>query len=201
MTAIDISGTIALVAIGLLTLNLLLGLLLSIGYNPKRQWPRRAFKLFTFHNWTGWIAFAAVIFHALALLGSTDPPFRAVDLVYPVHSPVQPVSNSLGAVGFYLLAVIVLTSWKPVRTALGRHLWKPIHYSTYAAAGVFFVHGVIADPLVKGRPIDFIDAEKVYIEGCAAAFLAAIVWRIKHRRAIRRAARLNSTTPQRPNPK
>ena len=42
MTAVEFSGTIALGAIGLLTLNLLLGLLLSVGYNPSRQWPRQS---------------------------------------------------------------------------------------------------------------------------------------------------------------
>jgi DMSO/TMAO reductase YedYZ heme-binding membrane subunit len=189
MTAVDVSGTIALGAIGLLTLNLLLGLLLSVGYNPRRQWPRRAFKLFTFHNWTGWIALAAVVLHAGALLFSTDPPFRVYDVLVPIDSPVQPLSNSLGALAFSLLLIVVVTSWKPVRTALGRHLWKPIHYTTYAAAAVFFTHGVIADPLLKGRPVDFIDAEKIYVELCALAVVAAIVWRVKHRRAIRRAER------------
>jgi len=189
MTAVDVSGTIALGAVGLLTLNLLLGLLLSVGYNPKRQWPKRALKLFTFHNWTGWIALVAVVIHAGALLFSSDPAFRLVDILYPVHSPVQPLSNNLGAVGFYLLLVVVLTSWKPIRAALGRHLWKPIHYTTYAAAGVFFTHGVIADPLLKGRPVDFIDAEKVYVELCALAVVAATVWRINHRRAVRRGER------------
>ena len=75
------------------------------------------------------------------------------------------------------------------RTTLGRHRWKTIHYTTYAAAAVFFVHGVIADPLLKGGPVDFFDAEKVYVEGCAVAVVAVIAWRIRHRRAIRRAAR------------
>jgi DMSO/TMAO reductase YedYZ heme-binding membrane subunit len=192
MTAVDVSGTIALVAVGLLTLNLLLGLLLSVGYNPKRQWPRRAFKLFTLHNWTGWIALLAVVLHAGALLFSTDPPFRLYDVLLPVQSPVQPFSNNLGALGFYLLLVVLLTSWKPVRAALGRHRWKPIHYTTYAAAGVFFTHGVVADPLLKGRPVDVIDAEKVYVELCAIAVIAATVWRVKHRRAIRRAERARS---------
>ena len=88
---------------------------------------------------------------------------------------MQPLSNNLGALGFYLLPIVVVTSLKPVRTALGRHWWKPIHYTTYAAAAVFFTHGVIADPLLKGRPLDFIDAEKVYVELCALAVLAAIV--------------------------
>lgn len=189
MTAVDVSGTVALVAIGLLTLNLLLGLLLSTGYNPRRQWPRRAFKLFTLHNWTAYVAFAAVVTHAGALLFSTDPPFRLYDVLVPLESPVQPLSNNLGALGFYLVAIAVVTSLKPMRTALGRHRWKPIHYATYAAAVVFFVHGIIADPQLKARPVDFLDAEKVYVEVCALLVLAATVWRVRHRRAIRRAER------------
>ncbi len=189
MTAVEFSGTVALGAIGLLTLNLLLGLLLSVGYNPTRQWPRRALKLFTLHNWTAYVAFAAVVVHAGALLFSTDPPFRLYDVLVPIESPVQPLSNNLGALGFYLVTIVVVTSLQRVRTALGRHWWKPVHYTTYAAALVFFVHGIIADPRLQNRPVDFIDAEKVYVEGCAAAVVAGTVWRVKHRRANRGAVR------------
>src|SRR5215831_14158479 len=127
MTAVDVSGTIALVAVGLLTLNLLLGLLLSVGYNPRRQWPRKAITLFTLHNWTAYVALGAVVLHAGALLFSKDPPFRLFDVLVPTESPVQPLSNTLGALGFYLLTIVVVTSLKRVRSALGRHLWKPIH--------------------------------------------------------------------------
>jgi methionine sulfoxide reductase heme-binding subunit len=188
MTAVEVSGTIALAAIGLLTLNLLLGLLLSVGYNPTRQWPRQRIKLFIFHNWTGYTALAAVILHAGALLFSAAPRFRLYDLLVPNDSPVQPFSNTLGAAGFYLVAIVVLTSLKRVRSVLGRHWWKMVHYTTYAAAGVFFTHGVIADPLLQNRPIDFIDAEKLYVELCAAAVLAGTAWRISHRRSTRRAS-------------
>ena len=200
MTAVDVSGTIALGAIGLLTLNLLLGLLLSTGYNPTRRWPRKAFKLFTLHNWTAYVAFAAVVLHAGALLFSTNPPFRLYDVLVPIESPVQPFSNNLGAFGFYLVTIVVVTSLKPVRSALGRHWWKIVHYTTYAAAVVFFTHGIIADPLLQNRPIDFIDAEKLYVEGCALAVLVATWVRIKNRRSVTRAARVNSTTPQLPTP-
>lgn len=189
MSAVDLSGTIALGAVGLLTLNLLLGLLLSVGYNPTRQWPRQRVKLFTFHNWTGYVAFAAVVLHAGALLFSSAPRFRLIDVLAPIDSPVQPASNTLGALGFYLVAIVVVTSLKRSRSALGRHWWKAIHYTTYAAAAVFFVHGIIADPQLKGRPVDWIDAEKVYVEMCAMAVLGAIVWRVNHRRAIRNAGR------------
>lgn len=201
MSAVDLSGTIALGAVGLLTLNLLLGLLLSVGYNPTRQWPRQGVKLFTFHNWTGYVAFAAVVLHAGVLLFSSDPHFRLADVLVPVWSPVQPTSNTLGAIGFYLVTIVVLTSLKRVRSALGRHRWKAIHYTTYAAAIVFFVHGVIADPQLKGRPVDWIDAEKVYVEICAILVLAAIVWRVKHRRATRRSLRANLSATRVPTPR
>src|SRR5258708_15124945 len=104
MTAVGVSGTIALGAIGLLTVNLLLGLLLSVGYNPARQWPRQRVKLFTFHNWTGYVAFAAVFLHAGALLFSTHPPFLPYRLPLPTHPPLHPLSSNLGALGFYLVA-------------------------------------------------------------------------------------------------
>ena len=185
MTAVEFSGTIALGAIGLLTLNLLLGLLLSVGYNPTRQWPKQQVKLFTFHNWTGYLALAAVVIHVGALLFSSDPPFRLYDVLLPVDSPVQPVTNTLGAIGFYLVAIVVLTSLRPVRMALGRHRWKAIHYTTYAAAVVFFAHGIVADPKLQNRGVDFIDAEKVYVEGCAALIAAGSIWRIRRRRAVR----------------
>jgi sulfoxide reductase heme-binding subunit YedZ len=192
MTAVDVSGTIALGAVGLLTLNLLLGLLLSIGYNPTRQWPRQRFKLFTLHNWTAYVAFAAVVLHAGALLFSTDPKFRLYDVLVPLESPVQPFSNNLGALGFYLVTIVVVTSLRRVRTALGRHWWKIVHFTTYAAAVVFFTHGIIADPRLQNRPVDFIDAEKVYVEGCALAVLVATGFRIKYRRSVTRAQRAMS---------
>ena len=192
MTAVEVSGTIALGAIGLLTANLLLGLLLSVGYNPTRQWPRQRVKLFTLHNRTGYAAIAAIVLHAGALLFSTAPTFRLYDILVPIESPVQPLSNNLGALGFYLVTIVVVTSLKGVRTALGRHWWKIVHYTTYAAAGVFFVHGIIADPLLQNRPVDVIDAEKVYVELCAVAVAAATAWRIHHRRAMRRAGGTNA---------
>jgi DMSO/TMAO reductase YedYZ heme-binding membrane subunit len=89
----------------------------------------------------------------------------------------------------YLLAFAVFTSLKRVRAAIGRHWWKLFHWTTYAAAAAFFVHGIIADPLLKGRPPDLIDAEKVYIEICALLVIVATALRIRHRRSTTRAMR------------
>jgi sulfoxide reductase heme-binding subunit YedZ len=184
-SAVELSAYVALVGVGLLAANLLVGLLMAGGYNPARHWPHRSLKLFRLHNWTAYIALSAALVHPAILLFSSSPRFRPIDLLVPVWSPVQPVSNVLGAIGLYLVILIVATSF--FRRAIGRHRWKSIHYTTYAAAIIFFIHGVIADPTVTGRAIDYIDGEKVYIEVCAALFMSVTAWRIRHRRAKRRA--------------
>jgi sulfoxide reductase heme-binding subunit YedZ len=179
-TAIDISSVAGLIAVGILTAQILLGLLLSIGYNPIRGWPRiRGVKLFTFHNWLGYIGLAVAFTHPLILLASPSAGFRLFDIAVPIWSPTQPIPNTLGAIAFYLVAFVVLTSY--FRTLFGHHRWKQLHYTAYAAAAVLYLHGVWADPLLKNRPPDFIDAEKAYVEGCALLVIAATVWRFRAR--------------------
>jgi DMSO/TMAO reductase YedYZ heme-binding membrane subunit len=172
------------------TAQILLGLLLSVGYNPIRRWPRqRWLKLFTFHNWLGYIGLATAFTHPTLLLASSTAGFRLFDVAVPIWSPTQPIPNTLGAIGFYLIAFVVLTSY--FRRVFGHHRWKQLHYTAYGAAVVFFVHGVWADPLLKNRAPDFIDAEKAYVEGCALLVVFATIWRIKYRRQ-RVAARLSA---------
>jgi hypothetical protein len=45
------------------------------------------------------------------------------------------------------------------------------------------VHGVLADPLLQNRPVDWLDPEKVYVEVCAAAVMGATAARFRARRA------------------
>src|SRR5215813_10164034 len=182
-SAIDISSVVGLVAVGIFTAQILLGLLLSVGYNPTRQWPRQRVKLFTFHNWLGYIGLATALLHPLILLGSSTAGFRLFDVFVPIWSPTQPLPNTLGAIAFYLVAFVVVTSY--VRRLYAHHTWKLLHYTAYAAAAVFYVHGTLSDPLLQNRPIDFIDAEKAYVEGCALLVVAATVWRFRARRGPR----------------
>jgi methionine sulfoxide reductase heme-binding subunit len=183
-TAIDVSSVAGLVAVGMFTAQILLGLLVSVGYNPVRQWPGRRLKLFTLHNWLGYIALGTALMHPLILLVANVPlkdgqttAFRLFDVVVPIWSPVQPLPNTLGAIAFYLVSFVVVTSY--FRHLFGHHNWKLLHYTAYAAAGVFYTHGVLADPLLQNRPVDWIDAEKVYVEGCALLVLGATAWRVK----------------------
>ena len=182
-TVIDVSSALGLTALGMFTVQIMIGLLLSVGYNPIRQWPRqRWIKLFTFHNWLGYLGLATACVHPMILLWATmksGAGFRLFDILVPIWSPVQPLPNTLGAIAFYMIAFVVLTSY--FRRVFGRHRWKQLHYLAYAAAAVFYVHGVWADPLLQNRPPDYIDAEKVYVEGCALLVMTATMMRVRYR--------------------
>jgi predicted ferric reductase len=186
-SAIDVSSVVGLIAIGIFTAQIVLGLLLSVGYNPLRQWPRQRVKLFTFHNWLGYLGLATAFMHPMILLLSTTAGFHLFDIFVPIWSPTQPFENSLGAAALYLVVFVVLTSY--FRRLFAHHTWKLLHYAAYAAAAVFYLHGALADPLLQNRPVDFIDAEKVYVEGCAILVAIATIVRVRHRRGPRGVAR------------
>jgi len=130
---------------------------------------------------------ATATLHPVILLFSATAGFRLFDILVPIWSPTQPIPNTLGAIAFYLVAFVVLTSY--FRRVFGRHRWKQLHFTAYAAAAVFYVHGVWADPLLKNRPVDFIDAEKAYVEGCALLVIAATIWRFNYGRQTARIGR------------
>jgi DMSO/TMAO reductase YedYZ heme-binding membrane subunit len=177
MTAIDLSSYFGLTAMTLLTLNILIGLVMSVKYNPVRNWPHRRINTFKLHNWTAYIALSIAAIHPVIILFSSTAKFSLLDILYPVNAPKQPWINVLGAVALYSLAFVVVTSY--FRRELGRKTWKTLHFTAYGTAAFFFVHGILTDPELKDRPIDFFDGEKVYVELCLLLVIAAVIWRIR----------------------
>jgi predicted ferric reductase len=182
MTALDLSSFAGLSAMVLVTLNVLLGVLVSRNYNPARRWPHRKIPLFRIHNWTAYVALVLILLHPALLLFNTTPAFRVGDLLYPVYSPGQSLYNTLGAITWYSLLVVVVTSY--LRPRLGSRLWKKIHFAAYFAAAMMFVHGTLIDPNLKGQPPDLIDGEKVLVEGCFLTVVAASVWRVRQKKKL-----------------
>ena len=178
MTAVELSSDAGLVAMVLLTLNILLGLLLSARYNTVRSWPHRRLPVFNIHNWTAYVALGLIVVHPVLLLFSETAHFHVVDVLFPIRSPHQTLYNNFGALAFYCVLFVVVTSY--VRSRLGSRLWKKLHYVSYAAAGLLFVHGVMIDPDLKERAPDYLDGEKVLVEVCALLIVAATVWRIRY---------------------
>lgn len=177
MDPIDLSNFAGLGAIGLMSLNILLGLLLSVKYNPVRQWPRRKINTVRIHNLTGYGALALVLVHPAVLLFPNHVKFRVIDLLYPINGPKQQLVNSAGAAAAYLLIIVVVTSY--FRFEIGRRWWKRIHFATYALFPLYAIHALLTDPALKDRPIDWIDGEKVLVEVCVLAVAAAMVARIR----------------------
>ena len=97
MTAIDLSNYAGLVALALLTVNILLGLLIATKYSPVRRWPHRRIDTVGIHNWTGYAGLAASFVHPVILLFSATASFGVVDLLWPLGEPKQPVVNTFGA--------------------------------------------------------------------------------------------------------
>ncbi|HEY2375043.1 MAG TPA: ferric reductase-like transmembrane domain-containing protein [Gemmatimonadaceae bacterium] len=162
MSALELSSDVGIVAVIVISCNILLGLLMGVKYNPWKRWPHKRINYFKIHNWTGYTALTLSVLHVVLLLASTEAKFRFVDVLYPMVGPKQQVINTLGAAALYVLIVVVVTSY--YRAAIGHDRWRIIHYGTYLTAALFFVHGIWSDPSLKDNPIDYLDAEKVAIE-------------------------------------
>src|ERR1700738_2997677 len=177
MTAIELSSYFGLTAMTLLTLNILIGLVMSVKYNPVRNWPHRRINTFKIHNWTAYIALSIAAAHPTILTFSSTAKFTLVDILYPVNAPRQPWINVLGALALYTLAFVVVTSY--FRRELGRKKWKTLHFTAYGTAALFYVHGILTDPNLKDSPIDFLKAEKVYVALCMVLGRVAATLRIR----------------------
>ena len=174
---IELSNYAGLAAIGLLTANILIGLLLTTKYNPVRRWPHRRINTVLIHNYTGYAALGMVLVHPALLLLPNRVEFRVIDLFYPMNAPKQPWINSAGAAAAYLLLLVVVTSY--FRFQIGRRWWKRIHFTTYALFPLYAVHAILTDPALKDRNIDYLDGEKVYVELCVLAVVLAIGARVR----------------------
>jgi sulfoxide reductase heme-binding subunit YedZ len=180
LTILDLSAYLGLTAVAAITINILLGTMMAFRYSPVRNWPHRRFNYFRLHNWTGYIALTVSILHPVTLLLNKSPKFRVLDLIYPVHSPRQPLENTIGAIAVYIVALMVVTSY--FRIQLGRRTWKAFHFTVYIAAAALFYHSLFTDPDLKGAPIQWFDGGKLFVESCAAIILATSILRALHAR-------------------
>jgi predicted ferric reductase len=180
ITVLDLSAYVGLTAVGAVTLNMLLGTLMIFRYSPVRHWPHRRFNYFRLHNFSGYLALSLAILHPLILLLDKTAKFRVIDLLFPVHSPSQPLENTIGAIALYVVALVALTSYLRVR--LGRRLWKSLHFTVYIAAAALFWHSLFTDPALKNSQVDWFDGGKLFIEACVLIIVATGLLRWRHSR-------------------
>ena len=180
MDPIELSADLGLIALGAVTVNICIGLLIAVRYSPKQKWPHRRFDLFRIHRWTAYLAVALTLAHPIILLFSRRVKFRFLDIALPLWSPQQPVENTIGAAALYLLLLVLITSL--VRVSMTRQIWKRLHYLVYPAAAALFIHGLLTDPELNHRSIDWLDGEKVFVEVCFLVIITASLAALRYRR-------------------
>ncbi len=197
MTILDLCAYLGLGAAGTATLNLWLGLLISLRYSPIERWPHRRINLFALHQWTAYLTVALVLAHPVVLLWLKAPQFGLLDLLWPVHSPLQPWINLTGAVAIYLVLLLVVTSL--LRHRLGRPLWRKLHFLAFPTLALVFVHSVFTDPLLKDGHPDLLDGGKVFLEIAFVLSAAAVLARVRLRgKGLRSKPGVRSSVMQEP---
>lgn len=179
MTLLDLCSYLGLGAVGAIAVNLLLGMLMSLRYSPVRLWPHRRIDIFTLHRWTAYIAVLLTLAHPAVLLFLRTPSFRVVDVLWPLHSYLQPKLNTTGAAALYLILIVLVSSL--IRTRMPRALWRNLHWLVYPSAVLLLIHSILTDPNLKDGHPDLLDGGKVFLEATTIVLAIATAWRLKAR--------------------
>jgi predicted ferric reductase len=179
MSLLDLCSYLGLGAVGTVTVNLVLGMLLSLRYSSMRLWPHRHLNLFALHRWTAYVAIVLILTHPAVLLFLHAPRFRVIDVLWPVHSYLQPKLNLAGACALYLLVVVLLSSL--LRARMARPVWRRLHYLVFPAAVLLLLHSILTDPNLRDGHPDLLDGGKIFVEAAALLSFAAVTIRIRLR--------------------
>ncbi|WP_298300915.1 ferric reductase-like transmembrane domain-containing protein [Hydrotalea sp.] len=185
MHTIDISGTLGLIATVVLTVNILLGILLSSAYKKSVHWKRvpaliQKINLTDVHNYTAYLALLFVLAHMVLIPIDPVSKFSWAELLWPLHTEHQPYMALLGSLSFYALLIVIITTQKIIKNKMGFRFWKNVHLIAYGTVLLFIIHGIWMDPELKDRPADFLDAEKLLSEICGLVLIAASYIRFRY---------------------
>jgi DMSO/TMAO reductase YedYZ heme-binding membrane subunit len=181
---LDISSSLGLIAMLLLTINIGLGMLLSTGYKKHAFWKKlpkqiQQISVKDIHNWSAYLALVLIGFHVSLLIGDRSSKFTFTTIFWPAHAPHQKTGVIFGTISLYAILIVLITTQKVVKKKMSFRSWKNIHFLAYISTLCFIVHGLIMDPLLKDRPTDWLDGEKVLVEICALLLIAMLFLRIK----------------------
>jgi predicted ferric reductase len=179
MTLLDLCSYLGLGAVGAIAVNLLLGMLMSLRYSPSRLWPHRRIDLFALHRWTAYIAVVLTLAHPAVLLFLKSPAFRISDVLWPLHSYLQPKLNTTGAAALYLILIVLISSL--LRTRMPRGVWRNLHWLVYPSAVMLLIHSILTDPNLKDGHPDLLDGGKVFLELTTIVLIVAVGWRMQLR--------------------
>jgi DMSO/TMAO reductase YedYZ heme-binding membrane subunit len=133
-----------LVAFGLLTLSVWLGLAMS----TRLLTPTRQKLLFGWHQTLAWTGLTMLALHAGALLFDPTLHFRVASVLVPFASPWRPGAVAAGVVAGWL--TLMLAASFRLRKRIGQKGWRRLHYASFAAFVLALGHALASGTDLRG---------------------------------------------------
>jgi predicted ferric reductase len=148
MTTLPLAWLIAraagLVAFGLLTLSVWLGLAMS----TRLLGPRRQKQLLGLHRTLVWTGLTMIAFHVGALMLDPVLHFSALSVLVPFTSPYKPIAVAAGVVAAWL-SLMLAASFR-LRKWIGQKGWRRLHYASFGAFVLSLGHALSAGTDLQG---------------------------------------------------
>jgi len=167
-----VARSAGLVAFGLLTLSVWLGLAMSTRLlGPKRQKP-----LLGLHRTLAWTGLSMIGLHMGSLLLDPTLHFGALSVLIPGAAGWKPGAVAMGVVAGWL-SLMLAASFR-MRKWIGQKGWRRLHYASFAAFWLSLGHALLVGSDLKG------------LGGPVLAVLAAgpVLWLTFYRLLVPRAA-------------
>jgi sulfoxide reductase heme-binding subunit YedZ len=177
-----VARSAGLVALGLLTVSLTLGLALS----TRLLGNKRGKLLLGWHQTLMWTGLAMVALHGGALALDPVMRFGFVGVLVPGAAPWRPLPVAAGIVAGWLM--LALAASFHVRRKIGQQRWRVLHYASFGAFGIGLYHALNVGT-------EFSGARGLIIAGALAA---PVIWLVYARILIPRAKK--QKPPARPAP-
>jgi predicted ferric reductase len=133
-----------LVAFGLLTLSVWLGLAMS----TRLLGNTRQKMLFGWHQTLAWTGLSMLALHAGALLLDPTLHFGLASVVVPFASPWRPAAVAAGVVAGWL--TLMLAASFRMRKRIGQKGWRRLHYASFAAFFLALGHALTSGTDLQG---------------------------------------------------
>ncbi len=172
METIEISGIIGMIGLAALASNFIVGI--CIWANVSYELPK-GITFLQLHKFTGYSAAVAILLHIVLIPLDPLSGFSWGDLLLPAWTQHQPLANTFGSVAFYLLGMVVISSY--FKQQIQSSVWRKFHYLSYFAIVPLVLHSIITDPKLQDRPIDWLDAEKLFVLFCCLVIVGLAVYR------------------------
>lgn len=133
-----------LVAFGLLTLSVWLGLAMS----TRILGPRRQKSLFAWHRTLVSTGLSMLGLHVGAVLLDPVLHFGFASAFVPLAAPWRPAAVGAGVVAGWLSAMLAVSF--RLRRWIGQRGWRRLHYASFAAFGLLIAHALAAGTDLAG---------------------------------------------------